>query len=81
MQFASYKAAAAFARRYAQRLKASAKIERTGGYWSVKPADPTGVLYDPEIDAVQRAEGRARFMDEIAETIAHLRACNGRLPH
>ena len=81
MQFASYKAAAAFARRYAQKLNASAKIVRNGGYWSVKPADATGVLYDPEIDAVQRAEGRARYLDEIAETIAHMRACNGRLSY
>lgn len=78
MQFATYKAAAAFARRYAQKLNASARIYRDGAYWGVTPAEVSGLLYDPEIDAVQRAEGRARYLDEIAETVAHIRACNGR---
>lgn len=78
MQFATYKAAAAFARRYARRVNASARIFRNGAYWSVEPSSLKGVLYDPEIDAMQRAEGRARYLDEIAETVAHLRACRDR---
>ncbi len=81
MRFASYQAAAAFARRYAQRLNASTEIARSGGYWRVRPAELDGVLYDPEIDAVQRAEGRARFFDEIAETVDYLRACDGGAAH
>ena len=77
MQFASYRSAAAFAKRYALRLNASAEVVRQGAYWRVQPADPEGVLYDAEIDAVQRAEGRARFLDEIAETVAHFDAPRG----
>jgi hypothetical protein len=74
MQFASYQAAAAFARRYALRLNASARVIRQGVYWRVQPAEPSGVLYDPELDAAQRAEGRSRYLSEIAETIAHCHA-------
>ncbi len=78
MQFASYRAAAAFARRYAQRLNASAKIRRVGSYWTVAPLGGSDVIYDPEIDALQRAEGRARYLDEIAETVSYAGATSGR---
>lgn len=73
MQFSTYKAAAAFAREYAHRLNASARIVRHGDYWRVVPSRHSAVS-DPELDAIQRAEGRARYLDEIAETVAHLRA-------
>lgn len=73
MQFSTYKAAAAFARKYAHKLNASARIVRHGDYWRVEPTR-NSALSDPELDAIQRAEGRARYLDEIAETVAHLKA-------
>lgn len=73
MQFSTYKAAAAVARKYADRLNASARIIREGDYWRVVPSRDSDVP-DPELDAIQRAEGRDRYLDEIAETVAYLKA-------
>jgi len=77
MRFVNFNSAAAFARRFAQRVDGSARIRRHGDYWTVELVRAVDVLYDPEIEAVQRAEGRARFLAEIEETIDHWRACRG----
>jgi len=74
MQFSTYKAAAVFARKYAHKVNSSARIVRNGDYWRVEPLQKSGAVCDAELDAIQRAEGRSRYLDEIAETVAHLRA-------
>jgi hypothetical protein len=74
MHFATYKAAAEFARQYARKLKASARIARDGSHWTVYPGNPMVAVCDAELDHRQRTEGKALFLNEIAETVAHLRA-------